>query len=61
MDKWLARLAMHTKTKISLTFVLSPWTENNLKWELCLPEFRKAGGELNLNVLNNVITGARIQ
>ena len=53
VDKWLARLAMHAKAKGSLTLVLTPWPEGNSKWEECLPEFREAGGELN------VITGAR--
>jgi len=52
VDRWLARLAMHVKTKRSLSLVLKPWPEGNLEWEECLPEFRKAGGELN------VITGS---
>jgi len=52
MDKWLARLAMHVKTNKRLSLVLKPWPEGNSEWEGCLPEFRKAGGELS------VITGA---
>lgn len=52
VDRWLARLAMHVKTERNLTLVLKPWPEGNSEWEECLPEFRKAGGELN------VITGS---
>ncbi|KAF9648587.1 hypothetical protein BDM02DRAFT_3115208 [Thelephora ganbajun] len=48
VDKWLARLATHAKVKGGLTVVLALWPERNLKWEECLLEFRKAGGELKI-------------
>ena len=47
MDKCLARLAAHAKKDGSLTVVLTPWRVEDLV-EKCLPEFRKAGGELKV-------------
>ena len=44
VDRWLTRLAMHVKTKRSLSLVLKPCQPGgNSKREECLPEFRKAG------------------
>ena len=49
VGKWLAWLAMHARSKGGLVVVLTPWPEGNSSWEVCLPEFRKAGGELRVD------------
>ena len=48
VDKCLARLAAHAKRDGSLTVVLAPWPAGYSVSEECLPEFRKAGGELKV-------------
>ena len=48
VDRCLARLAAQTKRDRSLRVVLVPWPVEDLEWEGCLPEFRKAGGELKV-------------
>ena len=49
VDKWLARLAMDPESKGGLTVLLTPWPEGNSSWEVCLPEFKSAGGELRVD------------
>jgi len=50
LDKWLARSAMNAKpeAKGGLVVVLMPWQEDS-SWEY-LPEFRRSGGELRVDV-----------
>ena len=50
VDKWLAWLATSAKSEGGLTVVLPPWPEENSSVEGCLPKFRKAGGELRVDV-----------
>lgn len=48
VDKWLARLTTRIQSGRNLRVVLSPWSEGSTIWEECLTEFRKAGGELEV-------------
>jgi hypothetical protein len=48
MDKWLARMAVQTEVKGGLVVILARWPEDEPIRERCLPEFRKAGGELRI-------------
>jgi len=41
-------MAIQTEVKRSLTVILAQWPEDKSVWEGCLPEFRKAGGELRV-------------
>ena len=50
VDKWLAWLTTRIQSGRSLRVVLSPWPEGNTMWEECLTEFRKAGGEFEVEV-----------
>ena len=50
VDKWLAWVATDVRSKRTLTAVLALWPEGNPKWEECLPEFRKAGGGLKVEI-----------
>ena len=50
VDEWLARLATHVRGRRSLTVVMLLWLEGDSKWEERLPEFRKAGGQLRVDV-----------
>jgi hypothetical protein len=50
VDKWLARVATDVRSKRTLTVVLALWPEGSPKWEECFPEFRKAGGELKVEI-----------
>ena len=58
VDEWLARLAVHVETKESLTVVILQWLKGSSKWEECLPKFRKAGGQLRVEV--PVFTASRV-
>jgi len=49
VDESLTRLAMEVRSKRSLVVVLTPWPEGNSSWEVYLPEFRRAGGELRVS------------
>ena len=48
VDKWLARMAMQTKVKGSLTVILAQWSEDKPSQERYFPEFRKVGGKLRV-------------
>ena len=50
VDKWLAWLATGAKSEGGLAVVLTPWPEWNPSLESCLPKFRKARGELRVDV-----------
>ena len=49
VDKWLAWLATGAKSEGGLGVVLTPWPEEKSSVEGCLPEFRKAGGDLRVD------------
>ena len=46
VDKWLAKMALQTEVKGSLTMILAQQREDGTALEGYFPEFRKAGGEL---------------
>ena len=51
MDKWLARMVLQTEVKGGLTVTLAYWLEDEPVWEVCPPEFRKAGSKLKIEPL----------
>ena len=50
VDKWLARLATHVAARRSLMVVILLRSKGDSRWEERLPEFRKAGGQLRVEV-----------
>ena len=53
VDEWLARMEVQTKVKGGLAVKLVQQPEDGPFWEGCLPEFRKAGGEVRIEVTAN--------
>jgi hypothetical protein len=49
VDRWLSRIAEHTKVKGSLALTLRGWPEGKLIWEGFFPEFRESGGEIKVD------------
>jgi len=43
-------MALQTKVKGGLTVILEQQPEDEPVWEGCLPRFRKAGGEVRIEV-----------
>ena len=50
VDEWLARMVVQTEVEGSLTVILEQRPEDEPVLEECLPEFRKAGGEVRIKV-----------
>ena len=50
VDEWLVRMTMQTKVKGGLTVTLVQQPEEEPLWSECLPQFRKVGGEVRIEV-----------
>jgi len=50
VDKWLVRMARQTKVEGGLTVILVQGPEDKPVWGGCLPEFKRAGGELRIEI-----------
>ena len=46
LDKWLAWVANHTAVERGLVLNMRKWQFSELSWEVLLPRFREAGGEI---------------
>jgi len=52
MDRWLARVAEHTKVQGGLSVILREWPKGKPVCEGFLPDFRRAGGQIKTCVRN---------
>jgi len=50
MDRWLARMAEHTKVQGGLSVILRGWPKGKPVCEGFLPDFRRAGGQIKTRV-----------
>jgi len=49
LDRWLSRIAKHTKVMGGLLLTLRRWPAGRQVWEGLLPEFRESGGKIKLD------------
>jgi len=49
VDRWLSRIAKHTKVTGGLFLTLRRWPAGRPVWEGFLPEFRESGGKIKLD------------
>jgi len=50
VDRWLSRIAKHTKVVGGLSLTLRRWPEGKSVWKGFLPEFRESGGKIKAEI-----------
>jgi len=50
VDRWLSRIAKHTKVTGDFPLTLRRWPEGKSVWKGFLPEFRESGGKVKVEI-----------